>query len=74
MLISQEAAVAWIDKALSLPAARFSDLDRTYLLDGLIDDPARACRLRIQFGRNIMAIPERIELQRWLFAGQAREQ
>jgi hypothetical protein len=54
-------AVSWKDSPLS-------NEDAAYLVAGDKTDPARQCRVRLQFEKNLLSIPESTMLLRWLYA------
>ena len=67
-LPSDDQAHQLLRQALFWEASPLSNEDAAYLGSGDKTDPARLCRVRLQFERNLMSIPENTTLLRWLYA------
>lgn len=71
-LINRVVAGQLLRQAVDWKSSPLSPSDAAYLFSRRLGDLARACRVRLQFERNVLAIPERIALLRWIYAHSIR--
>jgi hypothetical protein len=69
-LVTNDQATSLFQQAVASKEAPLSNADVTYLISGDRTDQARTCRVRLQFERNVLAIPQSASLLRWLYANQ----
>jgi hypothetical protein len=55
-------------KAIFQSPSPLSNDDAAYFFSGSNTDPGRQCRVRLQFEKNVMTMPENLTLYRWLYA------